>query len=459
MSFHSLRSTWTALVLGFITAVFLASCGGGSASTPALGGGLQLIAPNTMYGGVASDITILGGRPPYLLTSSEPAVLSVPSQTSSNTITVLPANPGVVDTGLSPGDLQVRTVTINARDASGNVTATTTKVGQNFLTGYGMSFGVTTCTSSTTTATTTATVCAGGDTSLIFAAIFNCNLYGGREFRLDVVQGNFTLVNPATGATGQSVGVTSDHTGRATVIVRVAPNIQTQIGVIRLTDVATGVSTFESFIINGGSSTATLTALPSAFTFTGPDTATCGTGSGDFLVFDGVPPYNAISSDSNLTVTYVDVNHNPGRFRITASNPNVCITNGTVVVTDANNARTTLTVTTTKGSTPPTVPPTPLTVQPGQITLGCAQSGSVLAIGGGSSSSSGSGGSGGGSSGVTYSASSSDPNITTTVTGGTITITRAGPAGTGTGSTTSQVFITDGSQIATVNVTAPTTCP
>jgi len=456
VTFHSLRGTWASVVLSFIAAIFLGSCGGGGA-TSTTGGLLQVFAPNTMYGGVAANITITGGRPPYILASSEPAVLAVPSQTTSSTITVLPANPGVVDTGLQPTDLQVRTVNITVRDASGNSTVAVTKVGQNFLTGFGMSFGVTTCTSSSTTTTTTATVCAGGDTTVRFAAVFNGNLFGGREFRLDVVQGNFTLVNPATGASGPSIGVTTDHQGIATAIVRVAPNIPTQIGVLRLTDVASGASTFESFIINGGSSTATLTALPNNFTFTGPDNATCGTGSGDFLVFDGVPPYSAVSSDANLVVTFVDVNHNPGRFRVTASNPHVCITNGTVVITDANNARTTVTVSTALGTTAPPVPPTPLTVQPSSITLGCAQSGSVLAIGGNAPAGGGAGGGGGGA--ASFSASSSNPDITTTVSGGTVTITRAGPAGPGTGSTISQVFITDGSQLATVNVTAPTTCP
>jgi len=460
VTFHSLRNTWATLVLGFITAILLASCGGGGASTPLSGGLVTLLVPNTMYGGVAADITIAGGRAPYILSSSEPAVLPVPTQTSSNVITLLPANPAVVDTGLPAGALQVRTVNITVRDANGNTAVGVTKVGQNFFTGYGMSFGTTTCISTTTT--TTGTVCAGGDTTLVFSAAFNGNLYGGREFRVDAVQGQFTLVNPATGASGTSVGVTTDHEGRAIVIVRAAANIQTQVGVLRLTDVATGVSIYESFVINGGSSSAVLTALPSSFTFTGPDTATCGTGSGDFLVFDGVPPYNAVSSDSNLTVTYVDVNHNPGRFRISATNPNVCITNGTVVVTDANNARTTVTVSTVKGSQPPFVPPTPLTVQPSSITLGCGQSGSVLAVGGSASGSSGSGGGGGGGSGTgTYSASSSNPDITAVPTGngGTIQITRAGPAGPGTGTTSSQVFITDGSQVATVTVNAPTTCP
>lgn len=460
MTFQSLRSTWTAIVLGFITAVLLSSCGGGGAAATTTGGALQVLAPNSMYGGVPADITIVGGRTPYILVSSEPSVISLPQQTTSSTITVLPANPGVIDANLPPGSLPVRTVNITVRDANGNTATTSTKVGQNFLTGYGVTFGATTCTSTTAGGSAaSAAPCAGGDTLVTFQAVTDGQLYGGREFRLDVMRGPITLVNPATGASGTSIGVTSDHAGNVQAIIRGNVGAPTQIATIRITDVATGVQTFENFILQGPSSKTTLTALPSSFTFTGKDTSTCGTGSGQFLVFDGTPPYTAVSSDPNVTVTYIDPYHNPGIFGISATNSSVCVTNGTVIVTDVANARTTVTVTTNKGTTPPVVPPTPLQVQPSSITLSCGQTGSVTAIGGGTSSGSGSGGSG--SSGVTYSASAASPNITTAVSGGTISITafRGAAPGAGTGTTTYTVNVSDGTSIVPVSVTAPVTCP
>jgi hypothetical protein len=202
-----------------------------------------------------------------------------------------------------------------------------------------------------------------------------------------------------------------------------------------------------------------LTAIPSTFTFTGPDNQTCGSGQGSFFVFDGMPPYTAFATNPGITVNFIDPNHTPGRFGVVVgpTGGTTCPT-GSIVVTDANNNRATISVTSAKGSAAPPVVPTPLSVQPNAITLGCAQSGSVSVIGGSASTSS-SGGSGGGSSAPTYSVSSADPNVTATVTGNTVTITRAGPAGAGTGTSTWNVIVTDGSQVQQIAVTAPTTCP
>jgi hypothetical protein len=412
-----------------------------------------------MYGGVPATININGGRAPYVLVSSEPALLPLPQQTSSNAITVLPANPGVIDPGLPPDSVPLRTVNITVRDANGVTATTSTKVGQNFLFGYSMSFGSTTCPTTAANATTAPSPCSGGDTVVSFAAVFNGNLYGAREYRLDVVSGPFTLINPQTGASGTSVGVTSDHSGTVQAIIRGAPNQVTQIATLRLTDVATQVSTYENFILHGGSSTATLQAIPNTFTFTGPDSATCGTGSGQFFIFDGTPPYTAIASDPSIVLNFIDPNHNPGRFSFQATNSQLCISNGAIIVTDSAGARTTVTVTTAPGSAPPVVPPTPLQVTPSTITLSCGQTGSVLATGGGTGSSGGGGGGGGGGSSVTYSAASTSPNISVLVAGNTISLTRTGPVGPGTGSTNYTVNVTDGTQVVPITVTAPTTCP
>jgi hypothetical protein len=238
-----------------------------------------------------------------------------------------------------------------------------------------MSFGTTTC-KGTGAGTAPLSPCSGGDTFVTFAAIFNGNLYGGREYTLSVTSGAFTLVNPATGATGTTIGVTTDHNGVATAIIRGNPGQLTQLAQLKLTDVTTQVSTFENFVLNGGSASNTLTTIPSTFTFTGPDSATCGTGSGQFFVFDGTPPYQAIASDPSIVLNFIDPNHNPGRFGFTATNSGLCITNGAIIVTDAAGARATVTVTTAPGSAAPVVPPTPLQVQPSSITLGCGQSGS-----------------------------------------------------------------------------------
>ena len=57
-----------------------------------------------------NTFTLGGGRSPYFVSSSEPSVLPVPQRVDGNTFSVVPANTAVVDTGLPPGSLPVRTV-------------------------------------------------------------------------------------------------------------------------------------------------------------------------------------------------------------------------------------------------------------------------------------------------------------------------------------------------------------
>jgi hypothetical protein len=216
------------------------------------------------------------------------------------------------------------------------------------------------------------------------------------------------------------------------------------VGVFRITDVQTGVSTTNAFTVLGNSNTTSLTAIPNSFTFTGALTTECATGVGDFFVFGGSPPYAAASSDPNVAVRAVDANSQPGKFEITASNPSICLTNATIVVTDAVGAHTTVTITTSPGSTAPPAPPPPaLQVQPTSVTLTCGSSASVTVVGG---------------AGTTYSASSTLPDISTTVSGNTVTITR------NVGDTSNQppsqiVRITDGTSIVNVTANSPILCP
>ena len=109
------------LALAVIATVLLTSCGGGGAkSNPNQGGTLALLpAAPTFYAGVAYTMTISGGKGPYALTSDQPQVMSVPATVDGNTFQVVPNNPGVIDTGLPPGSLPVRTVNVTVRDSAG----------------------------------------------------------------------------------------------------------------------------------------------------------------------------------------------------------------------------------------------------------------------------------------------------------------------------------------------------
>jgi hypothetical protein len=364
----------------------------------------------------------------------------VPTSNSGNSFTTVAANTGVVNTGITPQDLQVRGVTISVRDSTGSATTTTgLQVAQNFLTGYGVVFSPVSCPGGQSSAASpVAQACRGGTTAVRFAAIFNGNLIGNRVFRLEVLRGNFSLRNPVTGQVSNTITLNSDHEGVVTGIIEVPANAGPGLGVLRVVDVATGVYTDTVFVISGQSTSQLLTAVPNTFTFTGPLTTVCGTGSADFIVFDGTAPYTAVSSFASIVVTPTVSNTNPGRFTITATDPNTCISNGTVVITDALGGRVTVTVTTEPGSIAPPAP-IPLAVGPTALTLGCGQSGSVTVISG---------------SGV--SATSTSAAVTALVSGNSITITRAP---TGTSPTSVGIGITDGRTIVTVTATVPATCP
>jgi hypothetical protein len=444
VKFHSLRRALLAGVFASLAATLLGSCGGGGAAQSAQGGAVVTILPNTgtIYAGVPYSFTITGGRAPYFLGSSEPVLLPVPQQISGNTFTAVAANPGVVDVGLDPNAVPTRSVIITVRDsATVNPITGTYNVAQNFLTGYGVAFAPVACPSGGT-----GTVPAGCEINVTFNATTHGNLFGDRPFRVEVIRGPVFFVDFATGAAGQSIVVRSDHSGTINALMRTAPGVPTQLAMIRVTDVGTGAYTDTVFTVTGPASPTALTAIPATLTFTGPDTTVCGGGVADVFIFDGTPPYTALTSSPGVTVTPVDPNNQPGVFRIGVVSSTTCLSAVPVVFTDRFGLRTTVTVTTARGTTPPPAPPTPpVTLTPATIALGCAQSGSVSITGGT----------------TPYSASSPTPGIIVTVTGNTLTITRSGVGNTGaaTPTTTANVFVTDGATVGTATVTTPTVCP
>ena len=466
MKLDSFRSSLTGSLLIVVASLLLGSCGGGGAASPGPVGGPPQIQPQsgTLYAGVEYTITIAGGRPPYTLSSSEQALLAVPTVLNGNFFTVIPANPGVIDTGLPPGSVPSRAVQITMRDSVGSTAATQgLSVAGNFLTGYGLSF--TSNCSAIGGSSTPPSACAGGETAVSLRASINGNLYGNREYRFEILRGPISWFFPngqQQGGTisGNNATTRTDHEGNAQVWFRVTNNVGTQLAAIRVVDVASGASTVHTFVVNGVPIGGALEAIPDSFTFTGINSAQCGTGFADFLVFDGTPPYTALSTSPNVTVFRtgdlppftqpVTSNSQPGRFTLQVANPNPpCIKDVPIIITDANNSRTTVTVTTEAGSAPP--PPTPVSVTPGSLTLNCGQSGSVSVLGGPTGSG-------------TFSVSSADPRVSATASGRTVTVTRQAadvptipPTPPGTIAYT--VTVTDGATSTTIGISAPAVCP
>jgi hypothetical protein len=339
--------------------------------------------------------------------------------------------------------LPIRTIVITLRDSQGLEQQAKIAVAHNFLTGYSIVFTPSTC-------PTGANACAGGETVVMWDTVTNGVRIGDRPFIVSMVAGPCLFENPpvagapGTGNLTTSISTASDHEGKVTVVMYCPANVSPQVGLLRLIDAGSGASTTAAFTVTASAASQGLTAIPASFTFTGPDSATCGSGTADFFVFGGQPPFQAVSSDSSITVTPVDVTHNPAHFQVTAGSASKCV-DATVIVTDATGGRTTVEVKTAAGSAPPATQPTPLVLTPSSISLTCGQSTSVLVTGG----------TGGGS----VSFASSDSNLTVTGGSGTLTVKRNGalPVLPG-GNHTSTINVTDGTSITTLSVDNPVNC-
>ena len=429
MKFHSLARHAFAL----LAALVLASCGGGGAQTNPNQGGDVSIVPDgaTFYAGAVGIITVSGGRAPYSLTSSDPGVLPVPAILNGHSFEVVPNNPGVIDTGLPPGAVPIHTVNIIARDSLGLTKSAAIHVAQNFLTGYGIFFTPSNCTAQT---------CAGGETVVTFDTVTNGQLYGLRPFRVEIVRAGCLLENPLGSNTLSTTFETaSDHEGKVTAVIRCPAGTASGVGLLRLVDIGSGASTVFAFTISDQAPSATLEAIPDTITFTGPDSATCGTGTADFFVFGGAAPYTAVSSKASITVT-PSSDTQPGKFTVSAGNPALC-EEASILVTDSRLAHITVDVKTEVGAGAPPSPP--VGVSPSTMTLTCGQSQSALVTGATG----------------TFVVNSNDPNVTFAVSGNVVTVTRAGalPVLPG-GNTLSTVTITDSSGTATIRVTNPVNC-
>jgi hypothetical protein len=156
--------------------------------------------------------------------------------------------------------------------------------------------------------------------------------------RFDVVQGNFSISSTAPGQPlVQSLIVTTDQNGTATVRLVVPVNAATQIATIRATDVTDGSSVVGQFtiaqFINGNS---VLSVIPTGVTtFTGPDTTQCSSGaSATFFIFGGTPPYTVGTNfPSAINISGTPVQRSGGGFTITTNG--TCFTGLTFAITDA----------------------------------------------------------------------------------------------------------------------------
>ncbi len=438
VNFEPLRRLQSKLSFAFIAAaaLVLASCGGGGAtSSPNNVGALQLL-PGTgsIYAGVPTTFNIVGGRAPYLVTSSEPTLLELGFTTSSNSFTVVARNPGVVDVGLDPDEVPRRSVNIEVRDSNGVSLSATFSVLQNFFTGYG-TFYSNTCAAPASGDPPQA--CSGTDSVVNLVPVSNGALYGDREFELRKIRGDFQFVveNPAvTPQLVDIIRVRTDHEGKAIARLRVTNAAPTQIASYTITDLVTGATTTRTFVIVQQPGIDQISLLPTEITFTGGLSTQCGRGSADVFIFGGTPPYT-INAAAGLAISPTTVTSSGGSFKVTAGlTIPPCPADATVLVTDSRGAVGTVTVSVLPGTgTPPTLSASPTTI----ANLTCGTSVSVTVVG---------------PAGLVP--ASQHPRVQATISGSTLTIRRIIGDGLTVYPNSGTVTVTDGSSIVTITLTA-----
>ena len=437
VNFEPLRRLQSKLSVAFIAAaaLVLTSCGGGGATSSPNVGALQLLpGAGSIYAGVPTTFNIVGGRAPYLVTSSEPTLIELGFTTSSNNFTIVARNPGVVDVGLDPNEVPRRTVNIEVRDSNGVSLSNSYSVLQNFFTGYS-AFDANTCAAPATGDAPQA--CSGTDSVVNLVPVSNGTLYGDRDFELRKVRGDFQWVNENPAVTPQlvdTIRARTDHEGKALIRLRVTNAAPTQIATYTITDIATGATTTHTFIIVQQAAFDLITLVPDTVTFTGALATDCGLGSADVFVFGGTPPYT-ITAPAGLAISPATVASSGGKFTVTAPRGAApCPADATVLVADTRGSIGSLTVVRDAGSgTPPTLTASPSTI----ASLTCGSAIPVTIVGP-----------------VGLTATSQHPRISATISGTTLMIRRLTGDPTPPYPASGTVTVTDGTTIITITITA-----
>ena len=358
-----LRPLLTLVALAGVLSLAACGGGGGAPNNPYQGGvGPLAITPSvaTAYSGSPFVFTVTGGSQPYTILSSDQAVLPVVGTLNGNTLVITPNSVGA-DTP----------VTLTVRDASGQTTTALITVKPSLLLPASI-----TITGNPNCAASGADLCSGQDGTATVQVIGPAGApLAGRDVRFDVVQGAFSISSTAAGQPlVQSLTVTTDQNGNATVRLVVPVNAATQVATIRATDLTSGSSVVGQFTIaqfvNGNT---VLSVIPTGTTtFTGPDTEHCSNGaSATFYIFGGTPPYTvATNFPGAVSISGQPVQRSGGGFTITTNG--TCFTGLTFAITDAA-GRTLLTPPTASNVFGTAEPPPPtLTVTPNSATINCS---------------------------------------------------------------------------------------
>ncbi len=449
------KQGWKFLFLGFVSAL-ISACGGGGvagAVSTVVGGELAIIPSTvTVYANVPTVFSVSGGKPPYILVSSNAAVLPVPNGNLS----------GLNNFTLTPNIVSEDTdVTITVRDFDGKTAQAATTVKPNFVNGNLTIKGNSTdleggCSD-------TGLVCSGQYGTVTVTLTQNGAPAKGRSVRFDAYQGGYKFVtNVVQNTLVSTIDVTTDETGTATAVLRADVGAPLQIATIQATDTLSGAFRRSTFFIRQVTLAGTdLKTVPNGWVTGGVLKNTCAFGSVDYLIFGGTPPYTILTDlpgttgiltaipNSNMTPT-----ENPSRFTVVYGG-GPCGTAGykaTFTITDATGRTITADLENKPGTEEPPAVIT-LTLSNQAINLACGQQAQVTATLTSTGSQAPTG---------TVTTSISTPfspatALTATANGSVVTITRGN--GTVAAGNASVVIGATGATPRTVTVTTPLTCP
>jgi len=359
------------LLLAFLAAVLLGSCGSGAVTPQVVDPNTITVMPNTatLYSGFPTTFVITGGTGQYIVSSSDQATVPVSGLVSGNSVTIVPNNV-VVDT----------TVTLTVRDtgATAPVSATLT-VRPNPIAN-----NITITATGTQGGSCAPAICSGGD-AVVMATISQGGIpISARGGRMSVVSGDFRFIVPPPDQAevlATSTDVVTDQTGKASARIRVLADAANQTAIVRVTDLLTLAFRDTSFFLSqstGGSPGFFVT--PDAIEFTGPTLGQCASSgvSASFFVFGGLPPYTVLNSGGNI-FTVDTFNLSNSGDSVTVAPNGICSGGLPITVRDSAGHTAAVTVSNVEG----TATLTPVVASPSTVGLStCSASASVVLSGG-----------------------------------------------------------------------------
>jgi hypothetical protein len=406
-----------------------------------------VVLPTTsiVFANAPATLTIFGGSPPYQAISSNPTVLPVTRNVVGDQILLAPIN---VD-----ADTQVTITVVDSSNATATATVTVKPAPLlNTLTitptpaAPGTGCGSAVCAGQTASATVTVRNAAGAGLQ-------------GRTVRFENVQGNYQFITSGPGlpeTLANSITVTTDQNGQAIVRLRADVNAPTQVALIRATELTSGNVLNGSFVIAQFTAGAgTLTAIPTTWTLTGPDSSNCAANVPvTYYIFGGTPPYRIQSTlPGFVNIVPPIVQTNGGGFTAVVTGT-VCTNEAgaPITITDATGRTIAVTLVNTRGTGNPPTNFNAIQFVPGDITspaLGCGESTVQQVVGGEIRLADGT------LTQPTFIVSSLTPNVTATLSGRALTITRSAE---GNATSPALIVVSNGVGQATLRIAVAPSC-